>query len=226
MILKMVCVRACSSDKRARKAHQERAICRAWTLSCHQMAFCFLGVWYYIIQVEYSDARGEKREREIGAVEQWVNRVHHAEGGIDDMLTSCITHAVMCLATYVVRVSRVDEQEKQEQRREAARERHRRRMRWSNLTRAFREQKQRQILKSRLDLRGDRVCASTRNVGRLRPKGGVTYDETKRHETHIKETEYYRVIRWPRRDKCVGPRWSTYCTTYGISRSPNTGDRR
>ena len=41
MILKMVCVRARSYEKRARKAHQERAICRAWTLSRHQMAFCF-----------------------------------------------------------------------------------------------------------------------------------------------------------------------------------------
>ena len=179
-----------------------------------------------IMQVEYSNAQEEKREREVGAIEKWVDRVHHAEGGVDSMLASRIMHAVMCLAAYVVRVSKVDEQEKRERRREAARERNRRRMRWTSLMRYYREQKQREILQSRLDHRGDRVCASTRNVGRLRPKGGVTYDETKRHETRIKEMEYYRVIRWPRRDKCVGPRWSTYCTTYGMSHNPNAGDRR
>ena len=33
------------------------------------------------------------------------------------------------------------------------------------------------------------VCAHTRNVGRLKPKGGVTYDETKRYRKRIEETE-------------------------------------
>ena len=36
-----------------------------------------------IMQVEFSNAQEEKREREIGAVEKWVDRVHHAEGGVD-----------------------------------------------------------------------------------------------------------------------------------------------
>ena len=48
------------------------------------------------------------------------------------------------------------------------------------------------------------MCKYEECLGRLKPKGGVKYDETKRYRKRIEETETYKTNRWPRRDKC-GP---------------------
>ena len=68
--------------------------------------------------------------------------------------------------------------------------------------RYYREQKQALVLAERARQREGKVCANTINVGRLAPKGGVTYDETKRHTRRIKEIERYKMRRWPWYDKC------------------------
>ena len=68
----------------------------------------------------------------------------------------------------------------------------------------YKQAKQNEMLHKRAVTREGLVCAHTRNVGRLKPKGGVTYDETKRYRKRIEKTEVYKTNRWPRRDKC-GP---------------------
>ena len=72
------------------------------------------------------------------------------------------------------------------------------------LVREYKQQKQQQVLDTRRRTREGLVCANTRNVGRLVPKGGITYDETRRHKAHIQVEDRYALRRWPRRDKC-GP---------------------
>ena len=63
---------------------------------------------------------------------------------------------------------------------------------------------QQQMLQDRAHARIGLVCANTRNVNRLAPKGGVMYDETRRNKPRIKVDDLYTTHRWPRRDKC-GP---------------------
>ena len=48
------------------------------------------------------------------------------------------------------------------------------------LVRIYKNEVQGNTLRERAKRWGEKVCAHTRNVGRLAPKGGVTYDETKR----------------------------------------------
>ena len=72
------------------------------------------------------------------------------------------------------------------------------------LVREYKNNKQRDMLDKRKELRGDRVCSRTINVGRLTPKGGVVYREGRVNTARIKDTEMYKTHRWPRRDK-TGP---------------------
>ena len=72
------------------------------------------------------------------------------------------------------------------------------------LVREYKQMQQEQLLKDRQHTRIGRICENTRNVGRLAPKGGVQYDETRRNRPRIKDTDVYTLRRWPRRDKC-GP---------------------
>ena len=84
------------------------------------------------------------------------------------------------------------------------REEQRRRALWrvcAVLVRIYKQDKQQRILDERAKQREGKVCAHTRNVDRLTPKGGVTYDETRRRGERIKQDEVYKTNRWPRRDK-------------------------
>ena len=67
----------------------------------------------------------------------------------------------------------------------------------------YKEDKQKETIQKRLRERKGLVCANTRDVERVMPRGGVTYDETQRRGTRIKDEDMYRMMkRWPRRDKC------------------------
>ena len=155
-----------------------------------------------VLQIEYHKGKKVDEER-VGKVEAWVDAAHHKKDR-GHALVGRITHAMKCLITHIRIVHRVEEATKREREVREGKEKMRKRMKWTNLLRAYREEKQRDLLAHRLEQREGRVCASTRNVGRLKPKGGVTYDETKRHTKRIGDEERYRVWRWPRRDKC-GP---------------------
>lgn len=77
----------------------------------------------------------------------------------------------------------------------------RKRARWricAYLVATYRQSLQENILRERADHRVGLVCACTRNVGRIRPRQGVVYDETQRRPHRIKDEERYRVHRWPR----------------------------
>ena len=142
--------------------------------------------------VEYTPTTAHDKTR-VGALEVWVEK---ARG--DEHLTHRITHAMRCVFTYTRLITRPIESKKER----------RARARWeicAMLVRIYKDGKQRDMLRERAERRGERVCARTRNVGRLAPKGGVTYDETKRRGAYTKEDEMIRGLhRWPYRDKC-GP---------------------
>ena len=91
-----------------------------------------------------------------------------------------------------------------EQRREAERREKKRKALWSicaALVREYKQRKQEQTLEDRKKRRLGRVCANTRNIGRLGPKGGVRYDETRRNRQRVQVEDMYILKRWPRRDK-------------------------
>ena len=73
-----------------------------------------------------------------------------------------------------------------------------------SIVQIYKNDKHTGILTDRAAARDGLICAHTRNVGRLTPKGDVTYDETRRNKTRIRVDEIYKTHRWPRRDKC-GP---------------------
>ena len=130
---------------------------------------------------------------------QWVDKVHTKEE-----ITSRIKHAIITLGMYVRIVVRPQERRKTQELEEMQRKQ---KAKWNicaYLVNTYKNSVQQRILEERAEERRGLVCANTRNVGRLTPKGGVTYDETKRHKHRIKDDEYYRTHRWPRRDKC-GP---------------------
>ena len=140
-----------------------------------------------------------KDEVSVGPVERWVDAVHEGKG---TRVEERLRHAMRCLIVYVREVTRPTEKRGRERRAEAERKRHAKWMVCAVLVRIYKQQKQKEVLQQRAESRVGLVCASTRNVGRLGPKGGIKYDETKRHKAHIKDTEVYRAHRWPRRDKC------------------------
>ena len=135
----------------------------------------------------------------MGPIERWVDAVHEGTG---TRVEERVRHAMRCLVVYVRWVIRLAEERRKEQNAEARRKRHAKWMVCAVLVRIYKQQKQEEVLQQRAASRVGLVCASTRNVGRLGPKGGITYDDTRRHKAHIKDTDVYRTHRWPRRDKC------------------------
>ena len=105
----------------------------------------------------------------------WVEEAH----GDGHLTHHRIAHAMRCVVTYTRLVTRPIEHKKE--RRERAR--------WeicAMLVRIYKNEVQGNTLRERAKRRGEKVCAHTRNVGRLAPKGGVTYDETKRRGAYTK----------------------------------------
>ena len=155
----------------------------------------------YMTLIEQNEAHRRKHgTREwVGKVERWVDAAHagtHVVGRVK--------HSMRCLIVYCRWVHR---EEVKARKRKAEVARQKRHAWWPVLAcamRLYKQDKQQKLLEDRLVQRRGLVCASTRNVGRLGPKGGVRYDETRRNKPRIKETEMYRTHRWPRRDKC-GP---------------------
>ena len=134
----------------------------------------------------------------------WVDDVHGPDAHKGDLIKRRITHAILTLATYVRLVVRPRHAQRDDA---AVRMKRRQHARWevcAYLVRTYKNQKQQNTLDERADARRGLVCAHTRNVGRLTPKGDVTYDETKRYAARIRVDETYKTHRWPRRDKC-GP---------------------
>jgi len=112
-----------------------------------------------------------------------------------------IKHAMRCLICYIKMVYRPSQLAKQEY------EMNKRKAKWNicaYLVRTHKQAKHEKVLEERANRRMGKICAHTRNINRLKPKGGVSYDETKRHQPHIKQHETYKTNKWPRRDK-IGP---------------------
>ena len=117
-----------------------------------------------------------------------------------------ILHATTCMVAYVRTVVQPMKRAREE---EEVRCRGIERARWricALLVRDLRQRKQQAVLDARKakGARAGLVCANTRNVGRLAPRGGVVYNETRRNRERIQASEVYVLRRWPRRDKC-GP---------------------
>ena len=115
-----------------------------------------------------------------------------------------IQHKMMCMLMYIKHVVRPRLQEDRRAATEAQRVRRARRQICMLFVRAYKYKKQKELLDKRVIDRGDRICGRTRNVGRLTPKGGVGYCDTRVNAERIKETALYKTHRWPRRDK-IGP---------------------
>ena len=105
---------------------------------------------------------------------------------------------------YICTVLRPAACEQKEEQLRVKQRRHKTWLKWSRIWMLYKQQRQQEMLSERAKAREGLVCAQTRNVGRLGPKGGVTYDETRRYRARIEDTVLYRTHRWPRRDKC-GP---------------------
>ena len=112
-----------------------------------------------------------------------------------------LQHAMRCLIQYVRMVYRPSRVAKHTQ------EVRTRKAKWNicaYLVRTHKQAQHEKTLAERVTLRAGKICAHTRNVQRLTPKGITSYDETRRHRPHIKQHETYKTNRWPRRDK-IGP---------------------
>ena len=142
----------------------------------------------------------------VGAVEGWADDVHtEIDTGEPRAMTTGlvprVVHGMRCMVVYVRTVLRYTQRE---QRVEAARRERRRKALWdicAMLVREYKQRKQEDTLEARKAARLGRVCAHTRNVGRLGPKGGVVYDETRRNRPRVQVGDRYTLKRWPRRDK-------------------------
>ena len=172
-------------------------------------------LWHIYIRVEerakLRELSAPKKEW-VGAIEQWVDRVHIDGEGKDRAMTTGlkerIVHAMISMVVYVRIVARPERRVSAE---EEAKRKAVRKARWAIcalLVREYKQMQQEQLLKDRQHTRIGRICENTRNVGRLAPKGGVQYDETRRNRPRIKDTDVYALRRWPRRDKC-GPTLAT-----------------
>ena len=95
-------------------------------------------------------------------------------------MTERVTHAVRCLVQYVRLVERPRNLELARAREGREAQRWKVRQRWARALSHYKNEIQGRMLAERLEMREGLVCASTRNVRRLAPKGGVTYDETTR----------------------------------------------
>ena len=150
-------------------------------------------------------------EERVGAVETWVDKVHYEDtekGRVNHAMQQSIgervAHATKCLVAYVHMVMRHWERVRAHEAQQHKRVRHARWRICAMLVREYKQHKQQLVLEARKKARGELVCAHTRNVNRLAPKGGVVYDETRRNRARIQVGDVYTLRRWPRRDKC-GP---------------------
>ena len=73
----------------------------------------------------------------VGAVEGWVDRVHHAKGGIDEKRVERVTHAMRCMVAYTRWCTRPREIEEARAREWDKRDRHARWLRWAKLMRYY-----------------------------------------------------------------------------------------
>ena len=141
----------------------------------------------------------------VGAVERWVDEVHEGEAHTGAQLVKRIVHAVHAMRMYTVYVTRPAASVLHAKREAEKRKKHARWLICARLVCIYKGDTQKETIQRRLREREGLVCAHTRDIGRVTPRGGVTYDETKRRGNRIKDDEMYGMMkRWPRRDKC-GP---------------------
>ena len=112
-----------------------------------------------------------------------------------------ILHNIKCIAAYIRMHVQPEEQMRRAKEERAVKRRKARWQIYALLVRIYKQEKQQRELEGRAKQREGKVCAHTRNVERLAPKGGVKYDETERRGERIKKEEVYRTHRWPKRDK-------------------------
>ena len=135
--------------------------------------------------------------KHVGALRVWADGACTGER----VRVERLIHNIRCLVVYIRLIAKPEEVARGDKRK---REDLRRRALWrvcAVLVRIYKQDKQQQILDERATQREGKVCAHTRNVDRLTPMGGVTYDETRRRGERIKQDEMYKTHRWPRRDK-------------------------
>ena len=160
--------------------------------------------WTALIERQHKGSKGRKPAPRATPITIWVDEVHGDDTYKGEKLKKRVMHAITMLRAYVMLVMRPDAQRQLE---EKERSKNKQRARWNicaYLVRVYKNDKQQGILEDRAEARSGLICAHTRNVGRLKPKGGVVYDETRRNKTRIRVDEVYNTHRWPRRDKC-GP---------------------
>ena len=127
-------------------------------------------------------------------------------------------HAISTIRMYTVWVTRPKARALEARQQIERRTKHAKWLVCAHLMRIYKEDAQTETIQQRLRERKGLICANTRNVTRIMPRGGVTYDETKRHKHRIKDDEMYKMKRWPRRDSVVQP-WCTSCSKHGVSRN-------
>ena len=156
------------------------------------------------VKREEADAiRIPRRQWVVGGIERWVDSVHE-EPMDEGRVQNRIVHAMQCVVAYICMVFRPAAREQKAEQLQVKQRRHNAWLKWSRVWTLYKQQRQQAMLDARAKARAGLVCAQTRNVGRLGPKGGISYDETKRYRARIEETALYKTHRWPRRDKC-GP---------------------
>ena len=148
--------------------------------------------------MEITTCLSQYKERTYeGALAAWVDGACKEERARVERLL----HNMRCLAVYIRLIAKPEEEVRKDKDKKDGL---RRKALWricATLVRIYKQDKQQRILDERAKQREGKVCACTRNVDRLTPKGGVTYDETQRRGERIKQDEVYKVNRWPQRDK-------------------------
>ena len=155
--------------------------------------------------------RDEMRMVHVGAVERWVDGVHYVEESgtrehraMTIELGPRILHATKCMVAYIRLAMHPVIREKEREEMRCAKIKMAKWRICALLVRSYRQGVQQSVLDARALARAGLVCANTRYIGRIMPKGGVVYDETRRNRARIQVSEVYNMKRWPRRDKC-GP---------------------
>ena len=132
--------------------------------------------WVALIERRHARERESKGDILSTPVTAWVEDVHGRDAHKGEKLKKRIIHAIATLHAYIRLVSKPADERKTKERQQQQK---RQRAKWviyAYLVRTYKNDKQQQMLEDRAMLRNGLICAHTRNVGRLTPKGDVSYD--------------------------------------------------
>ena len=108
----------------------------------------------------------------VGAVERWVDAVHDGDAHTGARLANRIIHAISAMRMYTIFVTRPAACELRKRNENEKRKRHARWLICARLMCIYKGDKRKETIQTRLREREGLVCANTRDVERVTPRGG------------------------------------------------------